>query len=150
LSFLTVLGLGFPQPASAEPAGVRAFLDRLIVYETHPEQSRDKDLKTFLAPRLAAEVRKDEGSTDADSPLPFMDFEPICQCQDGEGMKLYIRSIRGGDSAAIAMLESRIGGKVGHVSLQLTHGLHGWRIADISTHDEPSLLHDLEKYNRKD
>src|SRR5689334_10855675 len=94
MSFVTVLGIGFPQPASAEPAGVRAFLDRLVVYETRPEESHDKDLKVFLAPRLAAEVRKDEESTGEDSPLPFMDFEPICQCQDGEGMKLDIRSIR--------------------------------------------------------
>ena len=145
LSALVVgLAIAVPQPAGAEPAGLRAYLNRLIVSETLPESGPYRELKEWLAPRLAAAVREDENKE-----MPALDYEPICQCQDAEGMKMRVRSIRGNDKAAIAELENRFTGKTVHVTLHLTHGAHGWRIADISTKEDPSLLHDLEESNRQ-
>jgi hypothetical protein len=108
---------------------------------THPER--------YFAPRLLAAINED--SRLAHGEVGYLDGDPICQCQDSSGMRPTITSVtRTSRSKAVVHVSiAWPGDKARPVRFSLADTSRGWRIADVSSADEPSLLAALESSNRK-
>ncbi|HEX3423834.1 MAG TPA: DUF3828 domain-containing protein [Sphingomicrobium sp.] len=106
----------------------------------HPE--------TIFAPRLSAAIRKDQEF--AQGEVGFVDGDPLCDCQDTGGMRSRIISVTASGPRAVARVSIRFSGTNDSrdLRLKLIRTAAGWRIADVGTHDERSLLEDLLKANR--
>jgi hypothetical protein len=69
---------------------------------------------------------------------PELDADPICACQDPEGLQVVRLQIsRRGNNRAIAFVT--LNSAVGVVRLSLVATKAGWRIDDIAENDTPSL-----------
>ena len=81
----------------------------------------------------------------------YMDADPLCQCQDASELHPDIRQIRQESRLrATAHILLDFGGSDRRdVRLKLVRTGAGWRIADIVTTDEPSLLRSIERFNRR-
>jgi hypothetical protein len=103
----------------------------------------------YFAPRLLAAIREDRRL--AKDEVGYLDGDPICQCQDAEGLKARVlRVIAQGPNKASAQVSIGLTGydaRPARFSLVRTRA--GWRIADVSSKDEPSLLNAIEQANRK-
>jgi hypothetical protein len=80
-----------------------------------------------------------------------MDADPLCQCQDPAGLRPVVREVRpSGRAGATAQILLDFGGSDRRdLRLRLVRTPAGWRIADIVTADEPSLLAALNRFNRR-
>ena len=108
---------------------------------THPER--------YFAPRLLAEINED--SRLAHGEVGYLDGDPICQCQDSSGMRPAITSVTrtSRDKAVVHVTIAWPSDKPRPVRFSLADTSEGWRIADVSSADEPSLLAALKASNRK-
>jgi len=137
---------GIAGVATAAPKdGARDFVDRVIANDRRPDiDLRSRAFLSLLTPRLRRAIEVDMSGSD----VGILDYDPICQCQDNEGLIFRVVSIREGPTKAAAAIESRSGRDTRRVKLQLVRTSQGWRIGDFATKAEPSLLHDLERSNR--
>jgi hypothetical protein len=120
--------------SAAVPNSPRSFLDRVIAYET--SGSANLQSSTFLAlltPRLRAAVQADTIGVN----IGVLDYDPICQCQDKDGLKMRILSLAGRGSTAMAIVENIHGGKRTRVRFRLALTGEGWRLADVMTSEQP-------------
>jgi hypothetical protein len=136
--------------AAAQPAQTpRAFVERLYAnYRNENYSPFEHSEKVFAAP-LNAAIKEDEQL--AHGEVGFLDGDPICSCQDTGGMHSRLVSVAGsGRTATAHVLLKWDGDKDGRdVRLDLVRTPAGWRVADVGTADEPSLLKDLQKANRE-
>lgn len=102
----------------------------------------------YFAPRLLAAM--DEDARLSKGEVGYLDGDPICQCQDPAGLHASVTRVRGDGPAraTIAVLIGFTGEKPRPVTFSLVHTKAGWRIADIASSDEPSLLTAIERSNR--
>jgi hypothetical protein len=96
---------------------------------------------SFLTPRLRAAVQKDM----AGSEVNVLDYDPICQCQDNDGLTMRIVSLRENSKTALATIESGTGHSAQQISLRLINTRSGWRLADIGSSTIPSLMNALTR-----
>jgi len=103
----------------------------------------------YFAPELKAAI--DEDSRLAHGEVGYLDGDPICQCQDSDGLKSKILRMRvqGADKAFAEVLLDYPDSTAAHVKFSLIKTSAGWRIADVASGDEPSLLRAIETSNRK-
>jgi len=108
---------------------------------THPDR--------YFAPRLRAAINED--SRLAKGEVGYLDGDPICQCQDTDGLRARILRMRslGRDSATADVLLDYTDSTARRIRLSLVHTKAGWRIADIYAGDEGSLLKALDASNRQ-
>lgn len=136
--------------AAAPPAETpRAFVERLYSGYRDPDYDPLARPEQVFAPSLAAAIREDwKLSRDE---VGYMDADPLCQCQDAAGLKAGIGEVRpSGAGAAAARVRVNFGGSDRRdLRLKLVRTAAGWRIADIVTADEPSLLAGLQRFNRR-
>ncbi|HEX8380381.1 MAG TPA: DUF3828 domain-containing protein [Allosphingosinicella sp.] len=133
-------------PAAESPRG---FVER--VYAGY----RDSDYDPLAAPQrifaapLVAAIRED--SRLSRDEVGYMDADPLCQCQDAAGLRPVVGEVRQpARSRAIARILLDFGGRDRRdVRLRLVRTGAGWRISDIVTADEPSLLAALQRFNRR-
>lgn len=81
----------------------------------------------------------------------LIDYDPICQCQDMADLKARIGEIvPAGPGRAEVKVWIRFAGQTDRreLRLKLARTTAGWRIADIGTREQPSLLADLRRDNR--
>lgn len=134
--------------AAAQPADTpRAFIQRLYAgYARKHYNPLDRPERAF-APRLTAAIREDERL--AKGEVGYLDGDPLCDCQDYARLGATIRSLKpSGKANAIAAVHLTYGtGEARDLKLTLLRTAAGWRIADVSSPDEPSLLKALEKSN---
>jgi len=137
-------------PAAAPPAeGPRAFVERLYAGYRDPDYNPVAHPRRIFAPALVAAIREDARLSSDE--VGYMDADPLCQCQDSSGLVPTIREVgRPTRSTATARVLIDFGGSDRRdLSLRLVRTRAGWRIADIVTADEPSLLDSLNRFNRR-
>jgi hypothetical protein len=136
--------------ATAAPAATpRGFIERLYASYRTADYSPFKHPERVFAPRLLAAIHEDERL--AHGEVGYLDGDPVCQCQDAAGMHA---SIVGSNplsrNQANVIASIRFGKDPPRwIRFSLARTKAGWRIADVSSADEKSLLAALEQANRK-
>jgi hypothetical protein len=126
--------------AAAEPAGARAFIER--VYAGYPRNTPRSELAyyaLFDRQLRALIVRNDHYAEGEVGPL---DGDPICDCQDDAGFSHRLVSITGNARIAVAKVRNIFAPPEPRDTLVAYHLVMqdgSWRIADISTAAQPSL-----------
>jgi hypothetical protein len=136
--------------AAAQPADTpRGFMERLYANYRQDDYSPFTHPDRVFAPRLLAAI--DEDSKLAQGEVGYLDGDPVCQCQDTAGMHPAIKGVtlQGRDKATVRVSIGWDGDEARPAKFSLVRTRGGWRIADVSSDDEPSLLGALEKANRK-
>jgi len=133
-------------PAADTPRG---FVTMLYAGYRQPDYSPFKRPERVFAPRLLAAIREDERL--AKGEVGYLDGDPVCQCQDAAGLRARITGVtpEGAAKATVSVSISLHGYKPRPVRLSLVRTGAGWRIADISSAGEPSLLRGIEASNRR-
>jgi hypothetical protein len=141
---IALLALAAAVPAAETP---RQFMSRAFAgYRSASFNPLDKPERWF-APRLIAAIREDAKL--AKGEVGYLDGDPICQCQDPDGMKASVveARLRGHDEATVKVSIGWPHDKPRPATFSLVRTPAGWRIADVSSSDEPSLLKALAKSN---
>ena len=127
----------------------RAFVERVYAGYRNENYSPFDHSERVFDPKLNAAIKED--SRLAHGEVGFLDGDPICSCQDTGGMHFRILSVVGSGTSATAHVLVTWKGTSDRrdIKLNLVRTPAGWRIADVGTSDEPSLLKDLENANRK-
>lgn len=127
----------------------RAFVERLYANYRHSSYSPFRHPERVFAPRLISAINED--SKLAHGEVGYLDGDPVCQCQDADGLHASVKSVtqNGKDKAAVSVQLDFQDSTQTRVRLSLVRTRSGWRIADVSAPDEPSLLNALEASNRK-
>jgi hypothetical protein len=136
--------------AAAQPSqSPKAFMERLYASYRRSDYSPFTNPKRIFAAPLLAAINED--SKLAHGEVGYLDGDPVCQCQDPAGMHPSIIGLsqqRPGH-ATVKVLIGWERDKARPATFILVHTRGGWRIADVSTEDEPSLLKALDAANRR-
>jgi hypothetical protein len=136
--------------AAAPPAETpRAFVERLYAGYRNPDYSPFAKPGRIFAPSLVAAIREDARLSRGE--VGYLDGDPICQCQDAAGMRHSIEDLRQ-ESGTRAIARVRLAfadSDFRALELRLVRAGPGWRIADVATAGEPSLLESLRRSNRR-
>ena len=138
--FLAVLlAAGFGSSVQASNAlEARAFVAQLYV-----KAVTDRHFN-FMSPRLLAPDFYGLVQRGGSGSNGLLDYDPICQCRDNDGLSARIQSLAVSGDRAIASVLLQFDGDhplpPQRVTLVLTRApLVGWKIADIQTARVPSL-----------
>jgi Protein of unknown function (DUF3828) len=146
---LPLLLAGWLAPAAAAPDSPRAFVERLYAsYRSETWSPLSRPERVF-APPLVAAIREERRLSRDE--VGFMDADPICDCQDPSGLRAQIASVtEPARGTAIVRVALRFGPSDRRdLTLRLVRLATGWRVADVASTDEPSLLADLKAWNRR-
>ena len=136
--------------AAAQPAETpQKFMERLYANYRHSDYSPFTHPGQVFAPRLLSAINED--SKLANGEVGYLDGDPVCQCQDSGGMRPSVNGVtwQGRDKAIVRVSIRWQHDKPTLARFNLVRTMSGWRIADVSSADEPSLLGALEASNRK-
>jgi hypothetical protein len=127
----------------------RAFVQQLYSSYANPNFNPLERPERIFAPPLSGAISKDQRL--ARGEVGFLDGDPLCDCQDTLGMRSRIVSLVAKGPSARAHILLRFAGTSDKRDIRLSLVLTpaGWRIADVGTKEEKSLLHDLSEANRK-
>jgi hypothetical protein len=141
---LMLLAAAANQPQAERP---RAFLEDVYASYKNPDFSPFSHLDRYFAPPLVAAIRED--SRLAHGEVGYVDGDPICQCQDPAGMHPSVKRVtqQGKDKATAEVSIAWDNDKPRPTRFSLVRTRAGWRIADVSSTDEPSFLRAIEKSN---
>jgi hypothetical protein len=143
---IALLALMLGSAAPAQSAG--AFVERLYAGYRDPDYSPLDRPERLFAPPLVAAIREDARLSSDE--VGYMDADPLCQCQDPAGLRPEIREIRtSGRNRARIRVALDFGEDHRELRLHMVRTAAGWRIADIATPDDPSLLASLRRFNRR-
>ena len=141
-----LLAAAAPAPAAETPRG---FMARVYAgYRSssfnplaHPDR--------YFTPALVAAIREDARL--AHGEVGYLDGDPVCQCQDSGGMHAKVGAVtsQGRDKAKVAVSIGWDHDPARPATFSLERTKAGWRIADVSSTDEPSLAAALAKSNRE-
>lgn len=134
--------------AAAQPAETaRTFIQRIYAGYAHQNYNPLDRPGRIFAPKLTAAIHDDERL--ANGEVGYLDGDPLCACQDYAKLRATIRSMKlNGSANAVAAVHITYGtGEARNLSLTLLRTANGWRVADIGSSEEPSLLRALEKSN---
>ena len=148
--FLAALMLASAAPyAAAAPPNetAQAFLERVYADYVLDGLSSLQHVDELFGPALAAQIRRDAEL--AGDEVGYLDGDPLCDCQDLSGVKPRIESVkpRGSDGAEAKVVMNFGTRDVRTITLRLEKTPGGWRVADVGTKDEPSLLEALRRAN---
>jgi hypothetical protein len=136
--------------AAAQPAETpKAYMERVYASYRNSNFNPFDHPDRYFAPRLRAAMAED--SKLAHGEVGYVDGDPICQCQDPDGLHAkVVRVTRQAPSKAIAeVIVDFTDSTARRVKFSLVRTAAGWRIADVSSGDEPSFLRAIETSNRK-
>jgi hypothetical protein len=145
-----IVGAALSASAAAPAETPKAFMERLYSYYRNERYSPFTHPSRVFAPQLLAAINED--SKLAHGEVGYLDGDPVCQCQDTGGMHTSIAGVtqQGADKASVRVSLVWDGEKPRPpTTFNLVRTKGGWRIADVSSSDEPSLLKALEDSNRK-
>jgi hypothetical protein len=133
-------------PAAESP---RAFVERLYAGYRDPDYDPLAHPRRLFARPLVDAIREDWRLSRDE--VGYMDADPLCQCQDPAGLRPTISEVdQPTRSTATARVLLDFGGSDRRdLSLRLVRTSAGWRVADVATADEPSLLDSLTRFNRR-
>lgn len=147
LPFLLAAALAASPTSSAGTP--RAFMEWLYANYRSPDFSPFTHPERIFAPGLLSAINED--SKLAHGEVGYLDGDPLCQCQDTGGMHPVVTGVAQStpDKATVRVSIGWQGEKTTRAKFSLERTPGGWRIADVSSAEEPSLLHALEASNRK-
>jgi len=133
-------------PAAETP---KAYVERLYASYHNSNFNPFDHPERYFAPKLLAAIKEDARL--AHGEVGYVDGDPICQCQDPDGMHARIARItpQGANKATVQVIIDWVDSTARRVRFNLVRTAGGWRIADVSSSDEPSLLQAIEDSNRK-
>jgi len=136
--------------AGATPAeSPKAYMER--VYANYREKNFNPldHPGRYFTPRLVAAMNEDAKL--AHGEVGYVDGDPICQCQDPDGLHAKVLRVtqQGAVKALADVIIDFIDSTARRVRFSLVRTNAGWRIADVSSTDEPSFLRAIEASNRK-
>jgi len=134
--------------AQPQPETPKAFIESLYAAYGTPDYSPLKQPELVFAPRLRAAI--DEDSRLHRGEVGYLDGDPVCQCQDAAGLKATVTKVetQGVGKAVVSVSILLQGYEPRPATFSLVRANDGWRIDDVSSADEPSLLRGLEESNR--
>jgi hypothetical protein len=124
----------------------KAFLTRLYAGyrpKEDPDYLEPKNAPAVFTAHLVDLIRLDQEV--AQGEVGILEFDPICACQDWEGLKLQslaVSPVGPGKARAEAVLN--YAPDIVRLTFDLEDQGQGWRIADIHSPDAPSLVRLLE------
>ncbi len=127
----------------------RIFVEKLYSSYANSSFSPLDRPERIFAPPLTHAIKEDQRL--ARGEVGFLDGDPLCDCQDTAGMRPRIVSLVVSKTNASARVFLSFAGTSDSrdIRLKLLLTRSGWRVADVVTKGEPSLLHDLSEANRK-
>ncbi len=135
-----LLAAGLAASALAQDViGARTFVAQIYIKATNDRHFGFASLK-LLTPELYDLVQR----ASRDGKSGGLDYDPICQCKDNDGLSAQILSVTGTDNKAVARVLLRFDADriapPKRLTFVLTRApLAGWKIADIQTTHVPSL-----------
>jgi hypothetical protein len=150
LCIATSAGLASAQPAGLADAAI--FLRRLYAHYPIPDRKNafspfGRDAASVWDRELLAQIRLDEKLAHGEEGA--LDYDPICQCQDDDGLKAEIGAPRSVGATAEVPVTLRFGTTKVFVTFVMSRVGSSWRVHDIRAKDTPSLLRYLTDENRK-
>lgn len=136
--------------AHPQPPSPRAWLEGVYAQYRKADFNPFDHPGRYFAPRLVAAMAEDARL--AHGEVGYVDGDPICQCQDPAGMHASIVRVtqQGKDKAVVQVSIGWDNDKPRPTRFSLVRIRDGWRIADVSSADEPSFLGAVEKSNREE
>lgn len=136
----SILLAAFPLTASAQDlSAARTFVTGL--YAAYSQRSPDylgRQARSVFTPELLRLIRLD--ATVAQGQVGLLDGDPICDCQDPEGLKVDAIAVTAtGEAAAQAEVKFNFGAEARTVRLDLKAVGRHWRVDDVRTRETPSL-----------
>jgi hypothetical protein len=127
----------------------RQFIARVYAGYRHENFSPFDKPAAIFAPVLLGAIREDQRL--AKGEVGYLDGDPLCDCQDYGKLTAQIRTLtRPTTRSADALVHVDLGiGEANDLRLKLVLTPSGWRVADVGSKDEPSLLRALQRSNRK-
>lgn len=121
-------------------AQARVFvLDLYHAYEQRDPDYLGADAPGVFTPALLTLIQ-DEVARSAPGDASVVDADPICDCQDANGLiRVEVDVVEQGASMARAEVRFRLAGQGRRVSLDLQDTPAGWRVRDVHTPSVPSL-----------
>jgi hypothetical protein len=144
---MILLALLVAAAPAAEPP--KAYMERLYASYRNKNFNPFDHPERYFAPKLLAAIKEDARL--AKGEIGYVDVDPICQCQDPDGLHASVIGVtpQGPDKAIVRVSISFTGDKPRPTTYTLLRTSAGWRIADVSSADEPSFLAAIEKSNRE-
>ena len=133
-------------PAAETP---KAYMERLYASYRNKSFNPFDHPERYFAPKLLAAIKEDARL--ANGEVGYVDGDPICQCQDPDGLHASVTSViqKGREQATVRVSIGFTGYKARPTTYTLVRTSAGWRIEDVSSADEPSFLQGIEKSNRE-
>jgi len=143
---LLLLAAAAATPSAESP---KAFMERLYAGYAKRDYSPFTHADRVFAPRLLAAINED--SKLAHGEVGYVDGDPVCQCQDPDGLHAKVTKVtlQGPAKATADVILDFTDSTARRVKFSLVRTPGGWRIADVSSSDEPSFLRGIEKSNRE-
>jgi hypothetical protein len=134
--------------ANPQAESPRQFIAQVYAGYRHANYSPLARPDRVFAPALVREIREDRGL--AKGEVGYLDGDPLCDCQDYGKLTARIRTLnRPTRQSADALVHVDLGiGAAKDLRLKLVLTRSGWRIVDVGSRDEPSLLAALKRSNR--
>lgn len=139
---VAALVLAAPSVAQAQDApSAREFARGLYgAYHGHGPDYLGRQADAVFAPALLRLIRRDAAETPAGD-VGALDGDPICDCQDFDGLRnVDVRIAGGANGHARATIRFQITGQRRTVGLDLVAVGGHWRVSDVHTADTPSLV----------
>ncbi len=136
--------------AAAAPQTPQAFVTHLYAHYRDEHFSPFDHIDAVFAPRLAAAIRLDRKL--AGDEIGALDSDPICLCQDTDGLRGEIRRVVliAPDKAVVSLtLHYAATPPTAPARLTLQRLGSGWRVADVAMENGLSLLDWLTVQNRR-
>jgi Protein of unknown function (DUF3828) len=127
----------------------KAFIERIYAGYADENYSPFKQLEAIFAPGLVAAIREDARL--AKGEVGYLDSDPLCDCQDYLRIGAQIRNLKQPTkrSAFASMHISYGNGEAEDLRLKLILTRSGWRVADVASPEQASLLKSLLAANRR-
>lgn len=149
-SMIALMTLGGCATASAQEGreGATNFIEGVYAsyQDDKPWPIDDTRLDEVWSPRMAALIRRDRALADGD--LPYLDADPICNCQDFEDIRVLDARAEWRDHRVVVVVRFFNAGEENTgVFLLAGNPIRGWRIDDVLNPDAPSLAENLAASN---
>jgi hypothetical protein len=135
-------------PPVASAASAEQFLRGLYARYTpngKPTPFAYPDAKGIADPAMLALLKGDQDKSNGE--VGAMDSDPVCRCQDWNALKVTsLHATISSSHAAAADVSISDDGHIEKIHFALVWLTGGWRIHDIGTKDEPSLVAYLRNY----
>lgn len=143
---LLITGLISPIQTRAQTLdSAQSFVTELYKpYTTGIVPDRDKQASQIYAPHLLTLMRKDGDVTPAGD-VPYLDGDPLCDCQDAKSLKVgRIVVSRTSPTRARATTVLSFPSRRQRLTIELVAVGRRWRVADIATSEQASLVAALQ------